>query len=92
MESLPLSSPDHKATSPGRLAPAAPPADTVILRIESTDNSTFPKLVLAVTSESANQTINVSPPVVINLAELLETHSTERMSFTQSFKSPSSAE
>lgn len=91
-ESLPSPSPDHNATRPGSCVPAMRVADTVSLRTESTGSSTFPKPVLTANPVFTNQTVSVSPLAVVSFAELLETHSTELMSFTPNFKSPSSAE
>ncbi|HEY5345175.1 MAG TPA: hypothetical protein VIK62_02400 [Verrucomicrobiae bacterium] len=69
-----------------------PPADTESLRIEFTDKSTLPKLLLIAKLESTNETVSESPLTVDNFDALLETHSTERMSFTASLILPSSAD
>ena len=90
--SLPSPSFNHDATKPSRAWPADFTANTTTRRREFAFKSTFPKLVLTANSESANETVSKSPLAVASFAVLLETQSIERMSFTASFKLPSSAE
>src|ERR1700722_9492139 len=91
-ESLPLFSPDQSATNPAGCEFKPAFADIIKPRTESTGNSTLPKLVFTPNSEPTNETFNTSPFTMVSLVEFVEVNSTERISLTASFKSPSNSE